>query len=124
MERPWAAYMTVSVLAVLAYADSTWAINEGQHPNSAIDPIIRFAQAAAVTDQTEEFEFSIPSQPLGSAITSFADQANYRLLVTSSMVLAGKVAVLYRLTSKRDREIMTFADIEDIYRDHQTILIR
>jgi iron complex outermembrane receptor protein len=30
-------------------------------------------------------EYSIPSQPLGSAITSFADQANYRLFVTSDM---------------------------------------
>lgn len=40
------------------------------------------------------------------------------------MVLDGKVAVLYRLTSNWDREIMTSADIERLYREHQPILIR
>ena len=40
------------------------------------------------------------------------------------MVLARKVAVLYRLTPNPDREIMTSADIERLYREHQPMLIR
>ena len=55
------------------------------HPNAAAGQMIRVAQATGVTDEPEPIEFSVPPQTLGSAITFFADQANYRLLVTSDM---------------------------------------
>jgi len=43
------------------------------------------AQAGSGSEESEPTEFNIPPQPLGSAITTFADQANYRLLVPSDM---------------------------------------
>ncbi|MBV6469163.1 MAG: Vitamin B12 transporter BtuB [Nitrospirae bacterium] len=43
------------------------------------------AQASPSGEPTETTEFNISPQPLGSAITTFADQANYRLLVPSEM---------------------------------------
>jgi iron complex outermembrane receptor protein len=85
MQRPWSAYLTLSALACFTAADITWAYSESPYPNSTNSQMIRIAQGSPVTEQSEEVEFSIPSQPLGSAITSFADQANYRLLVTSDM---------------------------------------
>ena len=85
MQRPWSAYMTISALAFFAHADFTWALSDGQYPNAAAGQMIRIAQATGVTDKPEPIELSVPPQTLGSAITSFADQANYRLLVTSDM---------------------------------------
>ena len=85
MQRPWSAYMIISALAFFAYADCAWADSDGQYPGTATSQTIRTAQTAPGTDQPEQVDFSIPSQPLGSAITTFADQANYRLLVPSDM---------------------------------------
>jgi iron complex outermembrane receptor protein len=75
----------MGALAFLAYAQGTWAYSEEEYPGGATDPFIYLAQAAPTIEQAEPVEFSIPSQPLGSAITSFADQANYRLFVTSDL---------------------------------------
>lgn len=47
--------------------------------------IFSLAQATSGDELSERTEFDIPPQPLGSAITAFADQANYRLLVPSEM---------------------------------------
>ena len=77
--------MIISALAFFAYADCAWADSDGQYPGTATSQTIRTAQTAPGTDQAEQVDFSIPSQPLGSAITTFADQANYRLLVPSDM---------------------------------------
>jgi iron complex outermembrane receptor protein len=51
----------------------------------ARDSPLRFAQISTTSEPAVPTEFDIPPQPLGSAITAFADQANYRLLVTSDM---------------------------------------
>ncbi|MDR4472772.1 MAG: hypothetical protein MRJ92_09090 [Nitrospira sp.] len=47
--------------------------------------VFLLAQASPGGEPTEATEFNISPQPLGSAITAFADQANYRLLVPAEM---------------------------------------
>lgn len=41
--------------------------------------------AATTLQETESVDFEIPAQPLGKALTQFADQANYRLLYSTDM---------------------------------------
>ncbi len=85
MQRSGFLYMTISAWALLAYAECTWAGSDRPYSNAAAAGTLRIAQASPATDQTEQVDFNIPSQSLGSAITSFADQANYRLLVPSEV---------------------------------------
>lgn len=53
--------------------------------------IFTLAQIASGNELSEPTEFNIPPQSLGSAMTAFADQANYRLLVPSD-VTEGKTS--------------------------------
>lgn len=64
----------------------------GASAEAAIEPVfsdqsnvLLLTQATTGGEPSEPTEFNIPPQPLGSAITMFADQANYRLLVPADM---------------------------------------
>jgi iron complex outermembrane receptor protein len=77
--------MTISVLTVITHVETSQARDSRGHAIHADRDAVHVAQLAASDAPTEPVEFNIPSQPLNSAITAFADQANYRLLVSSDM---------------------------------------
>ncbi|WHZ22178.1 MAG: Ferrichrome-iron receptor [Nitrospira sp.] len=85
MQRPWYVALTLSVFAILIHTDTGFAYDADPLVESRTTNRILLAQQAAVAESPEAMDFQIPPQPLGSAMTTFADQANYRLLIPSDM---------------------------------------
>ncbi len=85
MQRSWYAFITISVLTVITHVETSQALDSRGHAIHADRDAVHFTQLTMSDAPTEPVEFNIPSQPLSSAITAFADQANYRLLVSSDM---------------------------------------
>jgi iron complex outermembrane receptor protein len=84
MQRPWHAFITTLTFALIAYIGSASAV-EGAKPKTETGTNgVRVAQLSK-GESGGPTDFNIPPQPLGSALTVFADQANYRLMVPSEM---------------------------------------
>lgn len=85
MHLSWQVVVTLSVSAVLVHTAGNLAEASNERLTAQRTGALLLAQAPTAGEPTEPMEFNIPPQPLGSAITAFADQANYRLLVPSDM---------------------------------------
>jgi len=84
MQRSWQVAITLSVSAILA--QTTTGLSYGGDLFEHRTPHrILLAQQASDAESPEAQDFQISPQPLSSALTTFADQANYRLLVPSDM---------------------------------------
>ena len=84
MQLSWQTIITLSVSVVLAHTAGTLAEAASNRLTAPHNSRLLLAQASP-GEPSEPREFNIPSQALGSAITTFADQADYRLLVPSDM---------------------------------------
>lgn len=78
--------ITIAILSAISFHTAGTTANAAHEPIIADQSgVLSLAQVAPSGELSEPTEFNIPAQPLGSAITAFADQANYRLLVPSDM---------------------------------------
>ena len=76
----------IAILSAISFHTAGTTANAAHEPIIANQPgVLSLAQVTSGGELSEPTEFNIPAQPLGSAITAFADQANYRLLVPSDM---------------------------------------
>lgn len=121
MQRSWQVALTLSVSAILAQATTGFSYGVDNLVEGRTAHRILLAQLAAAEESPEALDFQIPPQPLGSAMTAFADQANYRLLIPSHMtegidtngvtgrhtpeealgILLGGTGLSYRMTETR-----------------------
>lgn len=85
MHLSWHTVVTLSVSAILVHTTGNLAEARSERLTTPNHSPLLLAQATAVTETSEAMEFNIPPQALGSAITAFGDQANYRLLLPSEM---------------------------------------
>ncbi|ULA62083.1 MAG: Ferrichrome-iron receptor [Nitrospira sp.] len=85
MQLSWQ-FIIIAILSAVSF-QAAGAPAEAAHETVSADQpgVFSVAQASSGGELPEPTEFNIPPQPLGSAITAFADQANYRLLVPSDM---------------------------------------
>lgn len=75
MQRSWRVALTLSVSAILAQTTTGFTYGADNLVGGRTTNRILLAQQAAVAESTEALDFQIPPQPLGSAMTAFADQA-------------------------------------------------
>ena len=85
MHLSWQTVVTLSVSAILVHTTGNLAEARSERLATPNHSPLLLAQATAATKPSETMEFNIPRQALGSAITAFGDQANYRLLLPSEM---------------------------------------
>lgn len=85
MQHSWQ-FICIAILSVaFVHAADSPAEAAQETRSTDLRGLLSVAQATSGSEMSEPAEFNIPPQPLGSAITTFADQANYRLLVPSDM---------------------------------------
>lgn len=79
-------FIIIAILSAISFHTAGTTADAAHEAIIADQPkVLSLAQVTFGGELSEPTEFNIPAQPLGSAITAFADQANYRLLVPSDM---------------------------------------
>ena len=85
MHLSWQVVVTLSVSAVLVHTAGNLAEARSERLTTSNNSPLLLAQATAAAETSDTVDFNIPPQALGSAITAFGDQANYRLLLPSDL---------------------------------------
>ncbi|MFZ1842294.1 MAG: TonB-dependent receptor plug domain-containing protein, partial [Nitrospira sp.] len=85
MHLSWQVVVTLSVSAVLVHTAGNLAEARSERLTTSNNSPLLLAQATGAAETSDSVDFNIPPQALGSAITAFGDQANYRLLLPSDL---------------------------------------
>jgi iron complex outermembrane receptor protein len=85
MHLSWQVVVTLSVSAVLVHTAGNLAEARSERLTTSNNSPLLLAQATGAAETSDTVDFNIPPQALGSAITAFGDQANYRLLLPSDL---------------------------------------
>jgi iron complex outermembrane receptor protein len=85
MQRRRHVFITLSAFILIIHVQGVSARDTTRQKRDPGHDSVRVAELSQPANSVEQVEFNIPPQSLGSAVTAFADQANYRLLVTSDM---------------------------------------
>ena len=86
MQRQWHFFMTLCVFIMIAQIENGLARGNNEYGKAERRTAVVVVQFPPAEGPAERMEFNIPPQPLGSAVTAFADQANYRLMVPSEIM--------------------------------------